>query len=283
MALIGANVSNEGTISTPDGQTILAAGLQVGVAAHATSDPSLRGLDVYVGAIVKPTPPAPQRRERGTPPATDKPHVGTASNSGLIDAPRAAVTITGKNVNQLGAIRSTTSVSLNGRIDLLADYDAVSNLESNISNASSSGGLQNLSPFLFLPRSSGTVTIGADSSIQILPELDSIETVVGTQLALPSQINLQGRVVHSEITRRSSRQTPTWGSARARRNYIAGSNQQTNFINAGGQIYLDPGALINVAGSAGIVAPMSQNILAVELRGTELPMHRCNARGRFAG
>ncbi|MFZ4593018.1 MAG: filamentous hemagglutinin N-terminal domain-containing protein, partial [Verrucomicrobiaceae bacterium] len=51
VALVGANVTNAGTISTPDGQTILAAGLQVGFAAHNSADPSLRGLDVYVGAV----------------------------------------------------------------------------------------------------------------------------------------------------------------------------------------------------------------------------------------
>ena len=50
VALIAPNVTNGGTISTPDGQTILAAGEQVGFAAHVSSDPHLRGLDVYVGA-----------------------------------------------------------------------------------------------------------------------------------------------------------------------------------------------------------------------------------------
>ena len=38
IALFGANVRNDGTISTPDGQTILAAGLQVGLVAHSGSD-----------------------------------------------------------------------------------------------------------------------------------------------------------------------------------------------------------------------------------------------------
>ncbi|MES2569477.1 MAG: filamentous hemagglutinin N-terminal domain-containing protein, partial [Verrucomicrobiota bacterium] len=49
--LAAPNVRNEGTISTPAGQTILAAGRQVGLDAHKSSDPSLRGLDVYVGAV----------------------------------------------------------------------------------------------------------------------------------------------------------------------------------------------------------------------------------------
>jgi hypothetical protein len=57
VALIGPNVTNQGSISTPDGQTILAAGLQVAFDAHPSDDPSLRGLDVYVGAV-NPSNPA---------------------------------------------------------------------------------------------------------------------------------------------------------------------------------------------------------------------------------
>jgi len=37
------------------------------------------------------------------------------------------VIIAGKSVDQLGVIDSSTSVTLNGRIDLLADYNAVTN------------------------------------------------------------------------------------------------------------------------------------------------------------
>ncbi|MGA2870591.1 MAG: filamentous hemagglutinin N-terminal domain-containing protein, partial [Verrucomicrobiota bacterium] len=114
VALIGANVTNQGSLLTPDGQTILAAGLQVGLAAHSSSDPSLRGLDVYVGAVSNPASSA-------------APYAGTATNSGSIDAPYGDITIAGKTIDQLGALNSMTSVSLNGRIDLLANYNAYSN------------------------------------------------------------------------------------------------------------------------------------------------------------
>jgi filamentous hemagglutinin family protein len=118
--LVGPNVKNEGTISTPDGQTILAAGLQVGVAPHPSSDARLRGLDVYVGAVTVP-PPADEE----TPPVIPlQPPAGTATNRGLIDAPRANTTIAGKEVNQLGVIDSSTSVTLNGSINLLGSYGA---------------------------------------------------------------------------------------------------------------------------------------------------------------
>ena len=107
VALVGANVRNQGTIATPDGQTILAAGLQVGFAAHSASDPSLRGLDAFVGDVGD--------------------YAGAAANEGLIQAPRGSVAITGKSVAQLGAIDSSTSVSLNGRIDLRAEFGATAN------------------------------------------------------------------------------------------------------------------------------------------------------------
>ena len=172
--LVGANAINDGTISTPDGQTIIAAGLQLGLAPHSSSDPTLRGLDVYVGAIADPLFP-------------DNVYAGTATNSGIIDAFRADVTIAGREVHQLGVINSSTSASLNGRIDLLANYDAISNTNT-----------QSEDPVPFLFRSTGLVEFGSGSVTQILPELDSTERVVGTELALGSQINVQGLAIHLE-------------------------------------------------------------------------------------
>ncbi|MEI6535425.1 MAG: filamentous hemagglutinin N-terminal domain-containing protein, partial [Verrucomicrobiaceae bacterium] len=95
IALVGANVSNGGTLSTPDGQVILAAGLQIGFEAHKSSDPAVRGLDVYVGAVsdgIKPN------------------YAGTVTNSGLIEVLRGNATLAGKSIFQQGAINSSTSV-----------------------------------------------------------------------------------------------------------------------------------------------------------------------------
>src|SRR4029077_8448246 len=134
------------------------------------------GLDTFVGAVVDPDSDLP-------------PYAGTATNSGFIDAPRANVTITGKNVNQLGFINSTTSVSLNGRIDLLADYNAVPFV--NVDRQT----LTNPPSFLFT--SSGIATLGLDSVTQIVPEYTSTDRIVGTELALASQVNIQALAVHA--------------------------------------------------------------------------------------
>ncbi len=247
VALIGANVTNAGTISTPDGQTILAAGLQVGVASHASGDPSLRGLDVYVGAV---TDPASKLSA----------YAGSATNSGLIEAQHADVTIAGKAVNQLGFIDSSTSVSLNGRIDLLADYDAFSTPTLAFAGT----------PFLF--KSTGTVTLGASSVSQILPELDSKETVVGTELALPSKVVMEGQAIHfaSGATLLAPNASVTANAGVRKPDTSNSSKPLSPLVYSGGQIYLDAGATINVAGSTDISAPMSENIISAELRGSEL-------------
>jgi len=239
--LFGANVQNEGQISTPDGQTILAAGLQLGLAAHPTTDPSLRGLDVNVGAVVD-----PQAAVAGSPPAA-----GTACNNGLIDVPRGNVTMAGATVNQDGFIHSTTSVSLNGRIDLLANY-----------NAASSGAL---------PQNTGVITLGPNSVTEILPELSSADKVVGTTLALSSQINLQGLAIdlapNSLVLAPDATVVLNTGIWNLKSQSASGLFvHSTGF----GQIYLDSGAAIDVSGTAGVAVPVSENTVAVQLTAAAL-------------
>jgi len=252
IALVGANVANNGTISTPDGQAILAAGLQVGLTAHDSSDPSLRGLDVYVGDV-------------GT-------YAGTVTNAGIVDAPRADVTMVGKNVNQLGAITSSTSTALNGRIDLLAEYDA-----------ESSAGRASGSPFL--PKSTGVVTMGADSVSLILPELDNTDRVVGTELSLLSQMNVRGLGIYMG-------EGATVFAPNAQVQFDAGQWKvlESNslrltgaFVHTAGQIYLDKDALIDVAGASGVSANVAENIVSVQLRGTELADYPLQRDGALRG
>ncbi len=117
--LVGPNVRQAGSILAPDGQVILAAGMQVGFAAHSSNDPSLRGLDVFVGSV--------------TPPGGGDP-VGLVEQSGLVEAQRGNITVAGREIRVDGALESSTSVSLNGRIDLQASYDAIPNTAYNPSN-----------------------------------------------------------------------------------------------------------------------------------------------------
>ena len=252
IALIAPNVDNEGTLSSPDGQIILAAGQQVGLTAHSQSDASLRGLDVAVGA--------------GN---------GTAENglNGFIDAPRADVTMEASTILQLGVIDSTTSVSLNGRIDLLA-----------VNNMSPLSNIQD-HDFVFAGGNGGTVTLGADSLTEILPEYSSTDTAVGTSLALPSQIYMEGQTFHMEsnaqLAAPNATATLSFGilnSAIAsasgetetplQENYSTSS--PTLYLSAPGEVYFDPGADLDVSGSSDVAASVAENIVTAQLRGAEL-------------
>ena len=264
VALVGPNVANDGTITTPDGQAILAAGNQVAFAAHNSSDASLRGLDVYVGSVDSSS--------------------GMALNTGLIEAPEADVTMTGKNVDQNGVIDSSTSVSLNGRIDLLADYGTRA-------VTPSTGGAPSFDPTL-----TGTVSFGAGSVSQILPETASTTTVVGTQLALSSVVNVEGGSIYMapNSTLLAPGAVATSGalglvgqSLASGVNFNAGNFALTSstdlFYNTSGQIYLDTGAAIDVSGSENVGASVSEDIVAAQLLGSELANSPLQRNGALQG
>ena len=247
VALVGASVSNEGTIATPDGQTILAAGLQVGFAAHSSSDASLRGLDAFVGQVGD--------------------YAGTATNAGLIEIPRGSAVLTGKDVNQLGVIAGTTAVSLNGRIDLRAEYNAAANPRFDPVFSETSP------PFLYggqgAGRSTGKVTLGPGSVMSVLPEWGSPDRVVGTSLALRSQVNARGKTVFfgpGSLLHAPNGlvavETGVWD--------LDAAQNRTAFVRTGGQIHLDRDAAINVAGTTDARASLDQHLLTVTLRSSEL-------------
>ncbi len=245
ITLVGPNVTNNGTILTPDGQAILAAGLQVGFDAHPSSDPSLRGLDVYVGSVED---------------AIAGAYAGSVNQSGMVEAKRGSITIGGKAIKLDGVLSATTSVSLNGRIDLNANYNAINN-----PNSGNTGAV----PFLF--RQTGSVELGPGSLISILPEYENEQKVIGTTLALRSSVGISGKTIHLGESSVIYAPNGTVGvNAGEWRLLGTSANLRSSFIQSIGQVYLGKGATIDVSGSRNVDAPVSQNIVEVDLRGAEL-------------
>jgi len=245
ITLVGANVRNDGTISTPDGQTILASGLQVGFDGHSSADPSLRGLDVFVGAVTDPTAGL---------------YTGTTTQAGLIEAARGAITIAGRDIRQNGVLVSTTSVALNGRVDIQANYNAISNR----ATANARGAL-------FLFKDTGAVSFGPSSLIRIQPEYSSKETTIGTKLALRSQINVAGKTIR--MGEDSLIAAPNALVSLAAGSWFFNATSASpisTFVEKGGQIYLERKATIDVAGSIAKPVSVAQNFISVDLRSAEL-------------
>ena len=269
VALIGPNVTNDGTISTPDGQTILAAGLQVGLAAHNSSDPSLRGLDVYIGQVSAPG----QNGGTVTNAASTFDSLGNIlTPGGDIEAPRADVTMVGSQVNQLGIINSSTSVTLNGRVDLLANYGAF---------AVSLGNPPTTSVYSSL---TGTVTLGASSITAILPETSSSDTITGAQLAESSQVNIEGKTL--EFDSGSLVYAPS-GKLALNAGVWASSGPTLGtgptLFTDNGEINLQQQAVLDVSGSEDVSASVAENIVAVQLRGPELANSSLQQNGALRG
>lgn len=256
--LIGPEVVNAGSITTPDGQTILAAGQQVALLPHVSTDPSLRGLDVFVGSIVAP--------QIGSNAVAGSIVTGSVTNSGVVEADRGNITLAGADIKQAGALLSTTSVALNGRIDIQASYNNVA--VPNSADATTG---------VFSASATGLARFSTGSVTEILPELGSSETAVGGSLALNSIVNVSALAAYIDGAIVAPGGNVTIGAGRW------SSATRAAFQYTDGQIYLDSHALIDVSGSIGIVAPAASAIVAAELRGAQLADSPLQRAGILAG
>jgi filamentous hemagglutinin family protein len=276
VALIGPEVRNEGTIRVPNGQVILAAGLQVGLNPHSSRDASLRGFDVAIGKV----------QDAGVSVSAS---AGTAINSGLIEFPRGNLTIAGKMVRQSGVAESSTSVALNGRVDLNASFNTVVNSKY---SSDGTGG-----PALIYGET-GELIMDAGSIVRILPEWVSSSKVPGTSLALNSVVSILGRNITMEqgSILLAPGATATAGAVSQTGNALANgvsitagswwynpSAQANTLTRSAGSIELRPGSEINVAGSTGVSINSSQNFLNIELRGAELANSPLQRKGLIRG
>lgn len=260
--LLGSAVSNSGTISTPDGQTILAAATGSGpntpaVYLAASTDPSMRGLLIEVnGGGVSGT-------------GTNSPN--TVTNAGQITAARGNITLAGLVVNQEGMLSATTSVSANGSIYLLAG-DVSGNPPSFIASpkepltgdSTAFGGLS--------PTDGGTLLLTPGSVTQVLLDTTGNGTLTEPQQAsfIPSQVDLAGRVI--ALDGNASIHAPgglvnLYASPNPEQ-LIAGGGSGTQV--AGGSVYLDTDSSIDVSGLKNVSVPVTQNIVQVTLETDDL-------------
>jgi hypothetical protein len=243
--LLGSAVTNQGQITTPDGQAILDAATK-NVYLAASSDPSLRGLLIEVNG-------------GGT---------GTVTNAGQISAPRGNITLAGMIVNQQGMLSATTSVGENGSIYLVAG-DVSGTGTYYIANPRQSSG-----PTAFgslLPNNGGTLILAPGSVTQVLPDTTDTSTLTVPQQAvfIPSQVDLAGRTV--ALAGNATIQAPG-----ATVNVYAAGNPSSLISTTmrpatdNGSIYLDKASVIDVSGLSQVSAPVTQNLLKVTLETNDL-------------
>ncbi len=257
--LFAKRVDNAGQISTPDGQTALAAGSQVYLelptsrlyASESNPDvPALRGLLVEVGD-----------KFEGASGTTADTHSGTVTNqvSGQISTPRGNATLVGLAVNQLGRVSATTSVSENGTIFLRAQGNAT--------------GVSNGTSVVVSPTTGGALVLGPGSTTEILPDTTLVAGVVPTSTDTAtfttSRIDLKGKTIDLQA---GAGVVAPGGIVNVR---AEAAPPQTLFdttmsdpvitVDNDARIVLEDGARIDVSGTTGTTASVDRFFVTTDL------------------
>lgn len=258
---VAPNVLNEGTIKTPDGQTILAAAQDEAFVLF-SNDPNLRGLLIEVNTG------------------------GNVTNLGNIIAERGNVTLAGIAVNHSGTIKATTSVDFNGTVRLIArdtlvkspsisSIDQVSALLDSATKPNDIVKDSDGNNLYRVAQHGGDVTIGKAAVIDVSPELESQKTAPDAQVQRVSGVEIAGNTIrlqeNSSINAKGGKvfleATDNLNTAFDSTGYTytlpSGSTQQPS------RIVLDTGSKIDVSGVE-VDLPMERNVIEVELRSNEL-------------
>ncbi|MFT0137771.1 filamentous hemagglutinin family protein [Alcanivoracaceae bacterium MT1] len=283
----GPKVENHGTLFSPDGQVILAAGENIWLAESV--DPlQVRGLDVaasapapwafghgqmmgalgigrvvgaqreFVEGIRDEVMPAMQQRAA---------EVGYAvTNTGLVSADRGNITMVSREVNQDGALMTSTALdNRNGSIRLQAFGQGMLSHDTSLEGT----------PVVHW--AAGRLTLGEGSLTRVLPdagdlgeiELSALETRYQT-----SRVELHGKEV--DIRPRADVYVPA-GEIDLRAaelpfylNSVVNSGSDSDYAGDGSRILIGEDAYLSVAGLTDVSVEMARNFVEAELRINEL-------------
>ncbi len=239
--MVAPEIINNGTITSPDGQVLMAAATDKVYLQETDTESTIQGLLVEIGTG------------------------GEVSNAGNIFTPRGNTTLMGFAVNQQGLISASTSVLLNGSIRLLARENGMEQpgggdkrvlVSTTTTRATDLGdGLGTVSK----------VTLGADSVTEIKPEIEDTNTVIAEQAQPVSLVEIMGQSVHFEadslVYVPSGRVDVIATETPNRPEYLDVENSSN--------ITMDPTAIIDVSGLISSEKSMESNVIEVETRGAE--------------
>ncbi|TAN49941.1 MAG: filamentous hemagglutinin N-terminal domain-containing protein [Methylococcaceae bacterium] len=230
-------IDNAGDISTPDGQTILAAAKDKVYLQEAGADSGIRGLLVEVGSG------------------------GAVNNVGKVLAERGNASLLGFAVNQRGLVSATTSVSLNGSVRLLA--------REGIQDPSGSGG--KLLPAATVRAEAlddglggkAGVHLAGGSLTQVGLDADKTATAIDAQTQNRSHVEISGHDVTVQAGATIQAQSGNID--------IAAVDDPTDpGIKGDARVVLEAGSRIDAAGVKNLSLPVQRNVVQVELRANEL-------------
>ncbi|MDI1299001.1 filamentous haemagglutinin family protein [Methylotenera sp.] len=240
--LFAPNIENNGIINTPDGQTLLAAGQKVYLAA--SDDPNLRGLLVEV----------------------DNGGTTTNTNLGSIIAERGNITLAGIAVNQNGRLKATTSVTANGSIKIQAqDTTDVKNVTKRVATKGGAVvlGANSITEVLLDDTDTATVLDSATvnkSKVDISGQ--SIHLMNNAMIIAPSgNVNLVAGLDPSTPTIADSNSSAVANSSRIY--FESGSGIDVSGVGSGS-------TAVDRAGETAAQVSVASNVVLAELRSSQL-------------
>jgi filamentous hemagglutinin family protein len=259
--MFAPRVENAGKIETPGGQAMLAAGSKVYLAAPTNA--RMRGFLVEVDPFVGKDADGKDVNIGGSV-AVDK--------VGEIIARRGNITLAGLAVNHAGRMTATTTVDANGSIFIKA-RDTAAEIKVDLPDTSK-GGDYTVEVKMTESTRGGDATLEAGSVIEIVNEkAESERLIADSRTLLRSLVDISGKHIVLEGS--------SGGSAGAR---IAAKSGEVNLVTAYNgllpdinktveadqRIFLGAGSSIDASGLKKVAAPITRNIVEVELRGDEL-------------
>jgi filamentous hemagglutinin family protein len=252
--LLGGAVTNNGEITTPSGQTVLAAGedfiLQPGYSTTGNQTATVQGSQVAscFPATAGVCAPLPQGTIGG---------LGDAANNGLITSTLGDITLVGHDVTQAGVIMSTTSVNTRGTVHLLSGTDDTS---SHVVLAP--GSVTSIEP-------DGAATTALDSQRATL----IAQSTVG---GLPHTIDSSGAPELNDVGTlpdlldESRIEIVTGGFVQFDDTSLTLAQGGQIAVQAGYRVWAGSGAALDVSGSTAAVLPIASDALVVNIQGNEL-------------
>lgn len=251
IVIFAPNVTNNGMVTAPDGQVILAGGGEVFLAAPA--DPSMRGLFVAVNSGINILP-------AGT--------MTSVTNNGSITVGRGNATLVGLAVNQNGQISAQTSANINGSIYLVAQDGATRS-----GNGKADAAI------------AGTLTLGSGSTTSVSIQDDGSTITPGpNNVFKPSQIQLLGQTINLLGKSGSQPGAQVLAPSGVVTILANGNPGAPSFVTQDtSAVTLGAGSLIDVSGDTSALLPMSSNVIAVQLLAEladNLPLRNSSLRGQ---
>ncbi|APD13380.1 filamentous haemagglutinin family protein [Pandoraea pulmonicola] len=248
--MLGKEVSNAGTIITPQGQVALAAGdsfvIRKGVGTDANTPSTTRGNEV-----------SPQFVANST--------AGKVVNTGLLMAPEGDVTLAGRDVQQLGVVVSTTTVNTRGTIHLL---NSASDTQGKVTLGN--GALTSV-----LINDNGATAL--DSQRTALMKDSAAQDILraGTSSGLFDNLSkLSDRRDQSRV------EIVSGGNVEFQANSLTLATGGQLAVSATGRSFVANGAQLDVSGAVGVSLSMDSNNVKVNVQGNEQrdsPGNRDNA------